>query len=100
LRNTLSDSITTWYRPSTPYDEAFEPPPDGDYEHEQSGGEDEFDVHEDLDETFTNTFDEVGTYLYFPVPHGTRFSFEDTHLPEEGRNLSGERGAVNVVDED
>jgi hypothetical protein len=96
LRNTLSDSITTWCRPSTPYDEAFEPPADGDHEHEQSGGEDEFDVHEDLVETFTDTFDEVGTYLYFPVPHGTPFSFEDTHLPEEGRNLSGQRGAVSV----
>lgn len=80
-----------------PYDEEFELPWESDG-HEHPGGDDEFYVHEDLGESFTYTYDEVGTYLNFCIPHGTPFSFEFPELGEVS-NLFGQRGAVKVVDD-
>lgn len=82
-----------------PYEEDFELPWESSgHGHEHPGDEDEFYVHEDLGDTFTYTFDETGTYLYFCIPHGTPFSFQ---FPELGEvtNLFGQRGAIKVVDE-
>lgn len=80
-----------------PYEEAFELPHGGGHgDHEHPGGNDEFYVHEDLGDTFTYTFDEVGIYLYFCIPHGTPFSFQFPELGEV-QNLFGQRGAVIVA---
>jgi len=82
-----------------PYDEEFQLPWEQDgHKHEHPGGEEEFYVHEDLGDTFTYTFDEVGTYLYFCIPHGTPFSFEFGEFGEVN-NLFGQRGTVIVADE-
>lgn len=79
-----------------PYEEEFELPFGGSgHEHEHPGGDEEFYVHEDLGDTFTYTFDDVGTYLYFCIPHGTPFSFEFGELGKV-KNLFGQRGAVLV----
>jgi len=85
-----------------PYNEEFELPwENGGHDHEHPGSDEEFYIHEDLGDTFTYTFNEVGTYLYFCIPHGTPFSFTDPRFPELGEveNLFGQRGAVKVVDE-
>lgn len=82
-----------------PYDEAFGLPWETNgHGHEHPGGEEEFYVHEDLGNTFTYTFDDVGTYLYFCIPHGTPFSFQFGELGEV-KNLFGQRGAVIVTDD-
>jgi plastocyanin len=82
-----------------PYEEEFEMPWESDgHGHEHPGGDEEFYVHEALGDTFTYTFDEVGIYLYFCIPHGTPFSFEFGELGEVN-NLFGQRGAVIVSDE-
>lgn len=86
-----------------PYDEEFELPPeltegsdDGgdDHDHEHPGGEGEFYLKNDPGDSFSYTFDEVGTYLYFCIPHGIP-SGELGPIP----NLFGQRGAVKVVDD-
>jgi len=90
-----------------PYDEEFELPPelgpeseDGgedegdDHEHEHPGGGDEFYVRKDPGDSFSHTFDEVGTYFYFCIPHGIPDG-ELGPIP----NLFGQRGAVKVVDD-
>lgn len=85
-----------------PYDEEFELPPElteesgggDDHEHEHPGGDDEFYVKEDPGDSFSYTFDEVGTYFYFCIPHGIP-SGELGPIP----NLFGQRGAVKVVDD-
>ena len=81
-----------------PYEEAFELPwEENGHGHEHPGGDEEFYVHEDLGDAFTYTFDDVGTYLYFCIPHGTPFSFElEGH---KANNLFGQRGAVIVTDD-
>lgn len=95
-----------------PYDEEFELPPElgpgpeseddgdgdhggGDHDHEHPGGDDEFYVKEDPGDTFSYTFDEVGTYLYFCIPHG----IPKGELEMIPTNLFGQRGAVKVVDD-
>lgn len=84
-----------------PYDEEFPNPFEGD-PHEHPGGDDEFFVHEDLGDSFTYTFDEVGTYLYFCFPHGTpyKIDFSGPDGPEFlVENIFGQRGAIKVVDD-
>lgn len=81
-----------------PYDEEFPNPFTGDH-HEHPGGEEEFFVHEDLGDSFTYTFDEVGTYLYFCFPHGTPYTTYHPLLKAEVENLFGQRGAVIVSDD-
>lgn len=84
-----------------PYEEEFPTPFEGD-PHEHPGGEEEFFVHADLGDSFTYTFDEVGTYLYFCFPHGTPYEF-NVSPPDEPEflveNLFGQRGVVKVVDD-
>lgn len=82
-----------------PYDVFPNPFAGNDHEHEHPGGEDEFFAHEDLGESFTHTFDEVGTYLYFCIPHGIPNGVEIEGLPPNLPNLFGQRGAVKVVDD-
>lgn len=83
-----------------PYEDAFPNPfSEEDHEHKHPGGEDEFFAHEDLGETFTYTFDEVGTYLYFCIPHGIPNGVEIEDAPPDLPNLFGQRGAVKVVDD-
>lgn len=88
-----------------PYDEEFELPPelteeseddggDHDHNHDHPGGDEEFYVREDLGNSFSYTFDEVGTYFYFCIPHG----IPDGELGTFP-NLFGQRGAVKVVDD-
>lgn len=81
-----------------PYDEDFPNPLLGE-EHTHPGGDEEFYVHEDLGDTFTYTFDEVGTYLYFCHPHGTPYTTYHPLLEAEVENLFGQRGAVIVSDD-
>jgi len=59
----------------------------------------EFDDHsEDAQNTFSHTFDEVGTYLYFCHPHGTPYPVPFGPLGEVPNHV-GMRGAVKVVDD-
>lgn len=83
-----------------PYQSAFELPWEQDDHdgHEHPGGDDEFYIHEDLGDTYTYTFDDVGNHLYFCIPHGTPFSFQFPKLGEV-TNLFGQRGAVIVSDD-
>lgn len=81
-----------------PYDEEFPNPLLGD-DHHHPGGDEEFYEHEDLGDSFTYTFDEVGTYLYFCHPHGTPYSTYHPLLEQEVENLFGQRGAIRVVDD-
>ena len=83
-----------------PYDDKFTDPfAEEDHNHEHPGGEEEFYVKEELGDTFTNTFDDVGTYLYFCIPHGIPKGIEIENAPPEVPNLFGQRGAVKVVDD-
>lgn len=100
--------LTSYFDP--PYEERFELPPeltgeseDGeDHDHEHPGGEDEFYLKKDLGESFSYTFEEVGTYFYFCIPHGFP-SGERVELPDgrivDAPNLFGQRGVVKVVDD-
>lgn len=69
--------------------------------HEHPGGDEEFYVKEGLGGSFTYTFDDVGTYLYFCIPHGIPKGVEIQieGEPRQGPNLFGQRGAVKVVDD-
>lgn len=59
----------------------------------------EFESHsEDAGHTFSHTFDEVGTYLYFCHPHGTPYPIPFGPLGEVPNHV-GMRGAVKVVDD-
>lgn len=90
-----------------PYEEEFGLPPElgpgpeseeeegDDHDHEHPGGEDEFYVKEDPGDSFSYTFDEVGTYFFFCIPHGIPSGELDV-IPS---NLFGQRGAVKVVDD-
>lgn len=55
-----------------------------------------FDAHEG---PFTHTFEDVGIYLYFCIPHGTPYPFEFGPPFGEVENIVGMRGAVIVSDE-
>jgi hypothetical protein len=90
-----------------PYEDEFRLPPellsesqdeeDGevDHDHEHPGGEDEFYLRKDPGESFSHTFDEVGTYFYFCIPHGV----PSGELGDFPKNLFGQRGVVKVVDD-
>lgn len=88
--------LVSYFNP--PYEEDFPNPLLGEG-HEHPGGDEEFYEHEDLGETFTYTFDEVGTYLYFCHPHGTPYATYHPMLDAEVENLFGQRGVVKVVDD-
>lgn len=84
-----------------PYDDEFPHIFAGD-PHEHPGGDDEFLVHKALGESYTYTFEEAGTYLYFCYPHGTPYEI-DLSAPDEpefiAENFFGQRGAVIVTDD-
>jgi plastocyanin len=84
-----------------PYQDPFPDPfaEEGNHEHEHPGGDGEFFAHEDLGESFTHTFDEIGTYLYFCIPHGIPNGVEIEGAPPDLQNLFGQRGVVKVVDD-
>lgn len=54
--------------------------------------------HADDDHTFSYTFEEVGTYLYFCHPHGTPYPVPFGPLGEVPNHV-GMRGAVKVSDD-
>lgn len=58
-----------------------------------------FDEHGEPGHEFTYTFDEVGNYLYYCIPHGTPFPIDFGEPLGEVSNLFGMRGAVIVSDE-
>lgn len=84
-----------------PYDVFPNPFGEEGHDHEHPGGDEEFYVKEDLGESFTYTFDDVGTYLYFCIPHGIPkgVKIRIDGEPRQGPNLFGQRGAVKVVDD-
>lgn len=53
----------------------------------------------DAGETLTHTFDEVGNYLYYCIPHGTPYPIDLGEPVGEVENLFAMRGAVKVSDE-
>lgn len=60
-----------------------------------------FDEHAHPPHSFSHTFEERGTYLYFCHPHGTPYPAYDAFLDQLGldpirENLFGMRGAVRV----
>jgi len=65
-----------------------------------------FDEHGEGPHSFTYTFDESGTYLYFCHPHGTPYPAYDAFLENVPgvdpvqENLLGMRGAVKVTDDE
>jgi plastocyanin len=58
-----------------------------------------FDEHGGPGHEFTYTFDDVGNYLYFCIPHGTPFPIDFGGPVGEVENLFGMRGAVQVSDD-
>lgn len=81
-----------------PYEDEFPNPLLGEG-HDHPGDDAEFIAHEDLGDSFTHTFEEVGTYLYFCIPHGTPYSIFHPLLGAEVENLFGQRGVIKVVDD-
>lgn len=54
-----------------------------------------FDEHGEGGYQFTHTFDEIGNYLYFCIPHGTPYEVPTPLGPKP--NVFGMRGAVIVA---
>lgn len=75
----------------TTYNASAESPEDHGHEFDSHG-------HADDDHTFSHTFEEVGTYLYFCHPHGTPYPMPFGPLGELPNHV-GMRGAVKVVDD-
>lgn len=84
----------TWWEHGIPHGlvSFFDPPEHGREFHEHRGEGD----------TFTYTFEDEGTYLYFCHPHGTPYEVDFSGPEQEEflvENLFGQRGAV-IVSED
>lgn len=58
-----------------------------------------FDEHGESGYQFSHTFDEVGNYLYYCIPHGTPYTIDFGGPVGEVDNLFGMRGVVKVSDE-
>lgn len=58
-----------------------------------------FDEHGGPGDTFTYTFDDVGNYLYYCIPHGTPYEIDFGGPIGKVDNLFGMRGAVKVSDD-
>ena len=55
-----------------------------------------FNVHGEPGHTYTHSFEEKGTYLYFCHPHGTPYPITFSEPIGEVENLFGMRGAIVV----